>query len=79
MINASPPAAGVEDPRTVTPELPEDVRAYSPDTVAELLEISRRQVYELMNSGELASFKVRTSRRVRHTALVAYIEARDAR
>ena len=56
----------------------EDVRAYKPEKVAELLDISRRLVYDLMASGELPSFTVRSSRRVKHRDLEAYIKRQQA-
>lgn len=77
MVTRFEVTSGVAEALADTSDDVADVRAYSPDRVAKLLDISRRQVYELMSSGELQSFKVRTLRRIRHTDLRAFIERKQ--
>lgn len=48
--------------------------AYKVTKVAELLDCSRAKAYQLVQSGELASIKIGTDRRVTDTALKAYLE-----
>lgn len=52
----------------------DDQRCMSTKQVAEQLGVSRSQVYNLMKSGELQSFKVRGSRRISLLQLRNYIE-----
>lgn len=44
-----------------------------PEEAAEVLSIGRSKVYELMGSGELASVRIGTSRRVPTEALVEFV------
>ncbi len=48
--------------------------AYTPVEAAQLLSISRGKLYELLKSGAIASVKAGRSRRIRHEALVAYLD-----
>ena len=43
--------------------------SYKPDQAAAVLGIGRSKVYELMQSGELESFKIGSSRLIPHAAL----------
>lgn len=52
----------------------EDVHLLTPDQVAQRLAVSRRTVYALVGSGELASVRVGRLRRVSIGQLRAYIE-----
>jgi excisionase family DNA binding protein len=47
---------------------------FSPKQVAQILNVSRSQVYVLLKSGELASVRIRGSRRVSEDQLVSYIK-----
>lgn len=47
--------------------------AFSPKQVAQILNISRSQVYVLLQSRELDSVKIRGSRRVTEDQLVRYV------
>jgi excisionase family DNA binding protein len=52
--------------------------AYSIDEAAELLSVRRDSIYELLNSGELGSFKIGSRRLVAHRHLEAFIESKVA-
>jgi excisionase family DNA binding protein len=61
-----------------TPSVGIDVRepdqlAYKVPHAARLLDMGERKVWELVHSGELASFKVGTARRVTRQAILDYI------
>jgi excisionase family DNA binding protein len=45
-----------------------------PEEAAEVLSIGRSRLYELLGSGELASVRIGTSRRVPAQELVSYVE-----
>lgn len=51
--------------------------AYRPEEVAELLGLSRSRVYEIMNSGELQSYKDGKRRLCSLSALVKYQEVKE--
>jgi excisionase family DNA binding protein len=48
--------------------------AYPVNEAADLLGVSRSQLYELFSTGEVASVKIGARRLVRHEALVAYLD-----
>lgn len=48
--------------------------AYPVAEAAQLLGVSRSQLYELFNTGDVPSVKIGTRRLVRHEALVAYLD-----
>lgn len=48
--------------------------AYSPAEAGKALGLSRSRVYELMNDGSLPSIRIGGSRRIRHEALVAFLD-----
>lgn len=50
----------------------------SPGAAAEKLSVGRSAVYDLMKSGELASFKMGRSRRIPLASIQEYIEKRLA-
>lgn len=50
------------------------LRAYSPDFVASLFDVSRRTIYTLIASGELPSLEIGRLRRIPHSAVVAYLQ-----
>jgi excisionase family DNA binding protein len=52
--------------------------AYPVNEAAELLGVSRSQLYELFSTGEVASLKIGTRRLVRHEALVDYLDRLEA-
>jgi excisionase family DNA binding protein len=47
--------------------------AYSVQSAARVLDLSVRKVWELVAEGEIESFKVGKSRRIRREALVAFV------
>ena len=47
--------------------------AYAPAEAARKLSIGRSTLYELMASGQVASFKVGGSRRISHRALATFL------
>ncbi|MGB5759070.1 MAG: helix-turn-helix domain-containing protein [Acidimicrobiales bacterium] len=49
--------------------------AYSVPDAAAMIGISRRTCYELMTSGQLRSVKLGRRRLIRHTDLVAFVDA----
>jgi excisionase family DNA binding protein len=51
--------------------------AYSVPDAAAMIGISRRTCYELMTSGQLRSVKLGRRRLVRHSDLVAFVDALD--
>lgn len=55
-----------------------DRLAYKPAEAADLLDMSRSKLYELLASGEIKSLKIDRSRRVRHDELVAYLDRLEA-
>lgn len=50
---------------------------FTPEEAASRLRISRRSLYRLIASGDLASFKLRRGRRIRHSAIESYLEGLD--
>jgi excisionase family DNA binding protein len=48
--------------------------AYPVTEAAELIGVSRSQLYELFSTGEVTSVKIGARRLVRHEALVAYLD-----
>ena len=48
--------------------------AYPVNEAADLLGVSRSQLYELFSTGEVASVKIGARRLVRHEALVDYLD-----
>jgi excisionase family DNA binding protein len=52
--------------------------AYSVDEAGEMIGISRRKLYELLLSGQLASVKIGSRRLVRHADLEAFVAGLDA-
>ena len=51
-----------------------DERAYTPDEVAQIFQISKHTVYELIKRGELLAFKIGNKMRIEHTELERYKE-----
>ncbi|MDR7079932.1 putative molybdopterin biosynthesis protein [Neobacillus niacini] len=49
-------------------------KAYTPDEVAQLFQISKHTVYELIKRGELQAFKVGNKMRIEHTEIERYKE-----
>lgn len=52
---------------------PDDQIAYKVPHAARTLDLSERQMWELVRKGEIESFKIGTSRRIPRSALVAYV------
>ena len=52
---------------------------HPPEEAAELLTISRSQMFELIARGEIESVKIGRLRRIPHDALAAYVERLRAR
>lgn len=48
--------------------------AYRVRHAAELVDLSERQMWEYVRTGEIASFKIGTARRIPRAALIAFIE-----
>jgi hypothetical protein len=73
-------AAG-ESPLSIhTTEIPEDARlVVSPKRAQHMLDIGNTKFYELLNSGELVSFKTGKSRKITVESIVKYIERQLAR
>jgi excisionase family DNA binding protein len=57
---------------------PDPKFAYSIEEAAELLSIKRDPIYELLNTGQLGSFKIGTRRLIAHRHLEAFIETKVA-
>ena len=57
---------------------PDPKFAYSIEEAAELLSIKRDSIHELLNTGELGSFKIGTRRLITHRHLEAFIETKVA-
>lgn len=55
-----------------------DGRAYTPDEVAQLFQISKHTVYELIKRGELQAFKVGNKMRIEHEEIERYKESTKA-
>lgn len=53
---------------------PDDQIAYKVPHAAQVIDLSERQMWELVRSGEIESIKIGASRRIPRAALVAYIE-----
>src|SRR3954452_12286765 len=51
-----------------------DERTYTPDEVAQIFQISKHTVYELIKRGELLAFKIGNKMRIEHTELERYKE-----
>jgi excisionase family DNA binding protein len=59
----------------LAPDVERTVRlAYPVNEAADLLGISRSQVYELFATGEVSSVKIGARRLVRHEALTGYLD-----
>lgn len=56
----------------------DDQIAYKVPHAAQVIDLSERQMWELVRRGDIESFKIGTSRRIPRSALVAYIEANRA-
>lgn len=52
----------------------DDQIAYKVPHAAQVLDLSDRQMWELVRRGDIESFKIGASRRISRAALVAYIE-----
>jgi excisionase family DNA binding protein len=52
--------------------------AYPVNEAANLLGVSRSQLYELFSTGEVTSVKIGARRLVRHEVLVAYLDRLEA-
>lgn len=52
--------------------------AYRVRHAAELVDLSERQMWDLVKKGEIESFKIGTSRRIPRAALIAFIERKKA-
>ncbi len=46
---------------------------HKPEAAADLLDIGRSKIFELMQSGEIPSVRIGRSRRISHDSLVAYV------
>lgn len=57
----------------------EDVMAVRPERAAELLDVSRATIYNLMSRGELKSFMVGRSRRIAREEIQSYIDRHSGR
>jgi putative molybdopterin biosynthesis protein len=55
-----------------------DGKAYTPDEVAQLFQISKHTVYELIKRGELQAFKVGNKMRIEHGEIERYKESTKA-
>ncbi len=55
-----------------------DEKAYTPDEVAQLFQISKHTVYELIKRGELQAFKVGNKMRIEHSEIERYKESTKA-
>ncbi|MEH7548742.1 helix-turn-helix domain-containing protein [Neobacillus vireti] len=55
-----------------------DERAYTPDEVAQIFQISKHTVYELIKRGELQAFKIGNKMRIEHIDLERYKESMKA-
>jgi putative molybdopterin biosynthesis protein len=55
-----------------------DGKAYTPDEVAQLFQISKHTVYELIKRGELQAFKVGNKMRIEHEEIERYKESTKA-
>lgn len=49
-------------------------RAYTPDEVAQIFQISKHTVYELIKRGELKAFKIGNKMRIEHAELERFKE-----
>lgn len=52
--------------------------AYKVPHAAQLVDLSERQMWEFVRSGEIDSFKIGTSRRIPRAALIEFIERKKA-
>ncbi|PLS02621.1 substrate-binding domain-containing protein [Neobacillus cucumis] len=55
-----------------------DERAYTPDEVAQIFQISKHTVYELIKRGDLQAFKIGNKMRIEHAELERYKESMKA-
>lgn len=53
-------------------------KAFTPDEVAQLFQISKHTVYELIKRGELQAFKVGNKMRIEHSEIERYKERTKA-
>jgi hypothetical protein len=70
-----------ESPMSIhTTEIAKDARlVVSPKRAQHMLDIGNTKFYELLNSGELVSFKTGKSRKITVESIVKYIERQLAR
>lgn len=52
--------------------------AYPPAEAARLLGLSQARIYQLLADGSLPSLKIGKSRRIRHEAIVAFLDLYEA-
>ncbi|MBM7652016.1 helix-turn-helix domain-containing protein [Neobacillus cucumis] len=53
-------------------------KAYTPDEVAQIFQISKHTVYELIKRGQLQAFKIGNKMRIEHAELERYKESMKA-
>jgi excisionase family DNA binding protein len=51
---------------------------FTPDQVANIISVSKSQVFALIRSGELESLTIGRSRRISQNQLISYITAKEA-
>jgi excisionase family DNA binding protein len=51
---------------------------FTPDQVANIISVSKSQVFALIRSGELDSLTIGRSRRISQNQLISYINAKEA-
>ena len=57
----------------------DDQIAYSVPHAAKVIDLGERTVWQLVQSGEIESFKIGTSRRIMRSALVDYLKVQIAK
>lgn len=55
---------------------PEQI-AYSVSRAARLLDLSERKVWQLVQAGEIKSYRVGTARRITRAALIEFVERQE--
>ncbi|ALC89047.1 excisionase [Bacillus sp. FJAT-18017] len=55
-----------------------EIKAYTPDEVAQIFQISKHTVYELIKRGELQAFKIGNKMRIEHDEIERYKESMKA-
>src|ERR1044071_896459 len=74
------PASGNDTDAADGTKVPADDQiAYNVPHAAQVIDLSERQVWELVRSGEIESFKIGASRRISRAALVAYVKRHQQR